>query len=308
MAAKEPADPDQPPAARAARLGPDDRRRGHRGHQLRARPGRARLERHRRLPVATATSGTPPARRARPCAGGAAGRTRRQPARRGGPAAPDRRRDRARRRAPAQRPGRAGGTPGRARPDPDRLPAARVVVPGARSGVQGASLRWERYAARWTTELVCVSTTERQLGESLGVHAPTTVLPNGIDLTRFRPGGARDRVAARKPLGLDDVPTAAVRRCADRAEGSAGPARRLAARSGRGCRTPSWCSSGTARTGVRWSGSPRGGRRGLRGRRGPTCRPGWRPPTWSWSRRAGRGWRWCRSRRWPAPAAWSPPT
>ena len=56
------------------------------------------------------------------------------------------------------------------------------------SGVQRASLRWERYAARWTTELVCVSTTERQLGESLGVHAPTTVLPNGIDLTVLPPG------------------------------------------------------------------------------------------------------------------------
>ncbi len=77
----------------------------------------------------------------------------------------------------------------------------------ALSGVQRASLRWERYAARWTTELVCVSTTERQLGESLGVHAPTTVLPNGIDLTVFRPAGSRDRVAARKLLGLQDLPT-----------------------------------------------------------------------------------------------------
>ena len=57
----------------------------------------------------------------------------------------------------------------------------------ARSGVQGASLRWERYAARWATELVCVSTTERQLGESLSIHAPTTVIPNGIDLAEFRP-------------------------------------------------------------------------------------------------------------------------
>ena len=76
----------------------------------------------------------------------------------------------------------------------------------ARSGVQGASLRWERYAARWTTELVCVSTTERQLGESLSIHAPTTVIPNGIDLAEFRPAGPRDRIHARKLLGLDDVP------------------------------------------------------------------------------------------------------
>src|SRR6185503_6923770 len=77
----------------------------------------------------------------------------------------------------------------------------------ARSGAQGASLRWERYAARWTTELVCVSTTERQLGESLGIHAPTTVIPNGIDLAEFRPAGARDRIHARKLLGLEDRPT-----------------------------------------------------------------------------------------------------
>jgi glycosyltransferase involved in cell wall biosynthesis len=77
----------------------------------------------------------------------------------------------------------------------------------ARSGVQSAALRWERYAARWTTELVCVSTTDRELGESLGIRAPTTVVPNGVDLVRYRPAGVRDRVHARKLLGLDDVPT-----------------------------------------------------------------------------------------------------
>ncbi len=93
----------------------------------------------------------------------------------------------------------------------DRIPT--VFQPHAwsflasRSGVQGASLRWERYAARWATELVCVSTTERQLGESLGVHAPTTVILNGVDLAEFRPAGPRDRVHARKLLGLEDVPT-----------------------------------------------------------------------------------------------------
>src|SRR4051794_20036692 len=93
----------------------------------------------------------------------------------------------------------------------DRIPT--VFQPHAwsflasRSGVQGASLRWEQWAARWATELVCVSTTERQLGESLGVHAPTTVIPNGVDLVRYRPAGSSDRVHARKVLGLDDVPT-----------------------------------------------------------------------------------------------------
>jgi glycosyltransferase involved in cell wall biosynthesis len=94
----------------------------------------------------------------------------------------------------------------------DRIPT--VFQPHAwafldeRSSVQGASLRWERFAARWTTELLCVSTAEGQLGDNLGIHASATVLPNGVDLTQFRPAGSRDRVAARKTLGLDDVPTA----------------------------------------------------------------------------------------------------
>jgi glycosyltransferase involved in cell wall biosynthesis len=93
----------------------------------------------------------------------------------------------------------------------DRIPT--VFQPHAwsflssRGGIQGASLRWERYAARWTTELVCVSTTERQLGESMAIHAPTVVIPNGIDLTTYRPADQRDRTHARKALGLDDVPT-----------------------------------------------------------------------------------------------------
>ncbi len=113
----------------------------------------------------------------------------------------------------------------------------------AASGVQGASLRWERYAARWTTELVCVSTTERQLGESLGVHAPTTVLPNGIDLTgSARPGpatgsGAQGARAGRRP-------DRAVRRRADRAEGPAGPARGLAAGAGPGAGGPAGAGRG----------------------------------------------------------------
>lgn len=73
--------------------------------------------------------------------------------------------------------------------------------------VRAGPLRWERYAARWTSELICVSESERQLAEHLGIRAPATVLPNGVDVWVFRPQGERDRVAARKELGLDDVPT-----------------------------------------------------------------------------------------------------
>jgi glycosyltransferase involved in cell wall biosynthesis len=93
----------------------------------------------------------------------------------------------------------------------DRVPT--VFQPHAwsflapRTGVRSLALRWEQYAARWTTELVCVSATERQLGESLGVHASSSVIPNGIDLAAFQPAGSRDRVHARKLLGLEDVPT-----------------------------------------------------------------------------------------------------
>ena len=143
----------------------------------------------------------------------------------------------------------------------DRVPT--VFQPHAwsflapRSGVQGASLRWERYAARWTTELVCVSATERQLGESLGVHAPTTVIPNGIDLVEYRPAGARDRVARPQAARARRRPHAALRRRPDRAEGSAGPARRLARRCGPGSRTPGCCWSGTGPTDAPSSGSPR---------------------------------------------------
>ena len=93
----------------------------------------------------------------------------------------------------------------------DRVPT--VYQPHAWSfltatrGVRGGPLRWERYAARWTTELICVSESERRVADGLGVRSPSTVLPNGVDVSVFRPQGERDRVAARKVLGLDDVPT-----------------------------------------------------------------------------------------------------
>jgi glycosyltransferase involved in cell wall biosynthesis len=90
----------------------------------------------------------------------------------------------------------------------DRVPT--VHQPHAWS-LQGphraASVRWERYGARWTSALVVGSQAERRLGESLGISAPTTVLPPGVDLTRFRAAGGQDRVAARKELGLEDRPT-----------------------------------------------------------------------------------------------------
>jgi glycosyltransferase involved in cell wall biosynthesis len=77
----------------------------------------------------------------------------------------------------------------------------------ARGGVRAASLRWERFATRWTSITACVSDAERVAGGHLGINGRTVVIPNGVELTSFRPQSSRDRVAARKLLGLTDVPT-----------------------------------------------------------------------------------------------------
>ncbi|GAB2459167.1 glycosyltransferase [Nocardioides hungaricus] len=71
--------------------------------------------------------------------------------------------------------------------------------------VRAAARAWERYAARWTTHLVCVSDAELALGRAAGVRGPASVVPNGVDLERLRPA---DRAAARAELGLPDAPTA----------------------------------------------------------------------------------------------------
>jgi len=73
----------------------------------------------------------------------------------------------------------------------------------ARSG----AIAWERFAARWADVILCVSQEERQLGESMGVAGPLSVLPNGVDLSRFHPADEQDRRQARSRLLLDDVPT-----------------------------------------------------------------------------------------------------
>ncbi|MFJ6069458.1 glycosyltransferase family 4 protein [Streptomyces sp. NPDC093065] len=53
-------------------------------------------------------------------------------------------------------------------------------------GVAGLlALGWERWAARWAARTVCVSEAERLRGVRAGLRGPWTVVPNGIDLTRF---------------------------------------------------------------------------------------------------------------------------
>ncbi|PRH75944.1 glycosyl transferase family 1, partial [Streptomyces solincola] len=60
--------------------------------------------------------------------------------------------------------------------------------------------RWERWAARWTDRVICVSDAERRRGEGAGVRAAWSVVHNGVDTARF--AGAADRAAARAALGL----------------------------------------------------------------------------------------------------------
>jgi glycosyltransferase involved in cell wall biosynthesis len=79
---------------------------------------------------------------------------------------------------------------------------------GATGGVRAATLRWERFATRWTALTVCVSDGERIAGQRLGIDGRTVVIPNGISLSTFRPQGVRDRAEARKLLGIPDAPTA----------------------------------------------------------------------------------------------------
>ncbi|GGT52849.1 glycosyltransferase [Streptomyces purpureus] len=44
---------------------------------------------------------------------------------------------------------------------------------------------WERWAARWTSRIVCVSDDERRTGERAGVRAAWSVVHNGVDVARF---------------------------------------------------------------------------------------------------------------------------
>ncbi|GAA3209555.1 glycosyltransferase [Streptomyces sp. XM83C] len=66
-----------------------------------------------------------------------------------------------------------------------------------------ATVRWERLAARWAHQVVCVSEAERADGEAAGVRARCTVVPNGVDLDHYRAAPVAERRAARARLGLD---------------------------------------------------------------------------------------------------------
>ena len=79
------------------------------------------------------------------------------------------------------------------------------AVEGATAGLARA---WERWAARWTDRVLCVSEAERRAGEQAGIDAAWTVVPNGVDLSSFavqadssgNEDGAAQRAAARAAL------------------------------------------------------------------------------------------------------------
>ncbi|WP_328318705.1 glycosyltransferase family 4 protein [Streptomyces sp. NBC_00388] len=52
-------------------------------------------------------------------------------------------------------------------------------------GAARLALAWERYAARWTERVLCVSEAERRAGEAAGIAARWEVIRNGVDLETF---------------------------------------------------------------------------------------------------------------------------
>lgn len=65
--------------------------------------------------------------------------------------------------------------------------------------MRAASLWWERFAARRTDYVLCVSEQERDAAVRHGVRARFRVVPNGISVDRFRPG-ERARARASAPV------------------------------------------------------------------------------------------------------------
>nr|WP_234320546.1 glycosyltransferase [Streptomyces sp. SBT349] len=69
---------------------------------------------------------------------------------------------------------------------------------GAPASVLAAG--WERFGARWAHRVLCVSEAERERGLRAGIAARWSVIPNGVDLTRFPETGGVARRQARAAL------------------------------------------------------------------------------------------------------------
>lgn len=73
---------------------------------------------------------------------------------------------------------------------------------GDRAGMRAAVRSWERWAARWTDVILCVSDAERDAGMAAGIHARFAVLSNTVDL----PDPGIDQQQARARV-LPELPT-----------------------------------------------------------------------------------------------------
>jgi glycosyltransferase involved in cell wall biosynthesis len=92
-----------------------------------------------------------------------------------------------------------------------RLPT--VFQPHAWSFLVGgsigaAALRWERWGARYSHAIVCVSKRECELGHEAGIRGRFVVIPNGVDLVTFSEASEAQRREARAHLGLPECPLA----------------------------------------------------------------------------------------------------
>lgn len=77
----------------------------------------------------------------------------------------------------------------------------------ARGWQRAGALAWERYGARWTGQLVCVSEREKDEATRLRITSKTVVVPSSVDVEWFAAQDDAARAAARSALGLDQAPT-----------------------------------------------------------------------------------------------------
>jgi glycosyltransferase involved in cell wall biosynthesis len=78
-----------------------------------------------------------------------------------------------------------------------------------RGVVRAGAEAWERAAARWADITLCVSEAERARGADARIRARWRVIPNGVDVDRFRPLTATQRDEIRRELRLEGGPVAA---------------------------------------------------------------------------------------------------
>lgn len=74
-----------------------------------------------------------------------------------------------------------------------------VAVPAR---LRRPALAWERWGARWTSAIVCVSESERSIAADAGIDARLVLARNGVDLVSYSPQDAGARRAARARLGV----------------------------------------------------------------------------------------------------------